>query len=291
MKLSVDKKWIIEKTTVENIGRYNKNDFLNAFHIITNKKINDNSLKTQILINWILELTTEYDIDTNYESFQHELFNSLNKSKNLNHIWIANLVYNLISWNRNCNSCEITKQFKKLTKESNTDPLTWLSNRKILEESIKEQISIKKRKWTNSTILLIDTDNFKKVNDNYWHLVWDEVLKEFSQLFRENVRENDVIWRWWWEEFLIILPNTNIKEWKKVAEKLRQIIKEKWINNIEKIKDEITVSIWLTMIRKDDNTWAHAEDRADIALYRAKDKWRDQVCINLQNPWEETKKD
>ena len=197
--------------------------------------------------------------------------------------------YNILEGARDCNNCIIASKFDKLQKQATTDELTGLNNRKPLEEKIKKHIEIKKKYWTNSCILMIDIDNFKQINDNYWHSKWDKVLIEVSKLFKLNLRLEDVVWRWWGEEFLIILPSTNIIDWEITANKIRKSIEENLNKNVL-IDRQITISIWVTEILESDETWKKAQDRSDIALYEAKNNWRNRVCINLINPWEKRKR-
>ena len=100
-------------------------------------------------------------------------------------------------------------------------------NRNRFDELYSKEIKRAKRYENNLSIILFDIDDFKNVNDNYGHQIGDEVLIEISKILLNNVREPDICVRWGGEEFLILLPQTNLEGAKAVAEKIRVIIIEK----------------------------------------------------------------
>ncbi len=160
---------------------------------------------------------------------------------------------------------------RELLKLSTTDKLTGLYNRVktdallLLEKANADRYAIK------SSILLIDVDLLKKVNDRYGHLIGDKVLIETSALFRQNVRDTDFVCRWGGDEFLIICPNTDINDAEVVADKLRRIIGSHCFSN----DIHLTISIGIGQF----SAAKSIEDtlsQADEALYQAKKKGRDQ---------------
>ena len=116
-------------------------------------------------------------------------------------------------------------------------------------------------------------DFFKKINDTYGHNFGDEVLQRVSCLIKNEIRETDLLARWGGEEFICLLPNTSSSEAFIVAEKIRNRIYEtSFPNNVK-----ITLSICLCERELDDNTIDIINEKADLALYRAKREGRNKV--------------
>ena len=122
----------------------------------------------------------------------------------------------------------------------------------------------------------MDIDHFKKVNDEYGHPIGDIILQEFSLLLNETLRKSDIVGRWGGEEFLIILPETDAEGAKEVAEHLRKRI-EKFEFTAVKHK---TSSFGITQYQKGSDIQSLV-NKADVALYNAKNKGRNQVSVTL----------
>ena len=164
---------------------------------------------------------------------------------------------------------------EELKKESIYDFLTKCYNKKeielLLDRFLKESI----RYDTPLSVMMLDIDFFKKVNDTYGHLAGDFVLKEVAKIIKNSIRQSDACGRFGGEEFLIILPNTKLNGAMKLAERIRKNIKNhKFIFN--NIPISITVSIGITSASKKDTIFSLIE-RADEALYEAKKRGRDRV--------------
>ena len=153
-----------------------------------------------------------------------------------------------------------------------TDRLTGLYNRLKLDEVLMYEIVKTKRYHTALSLIIIDVDHFKSVNDTYGHQVGDTVLKEVANILRTVSRGSDVVGRWGGEEFLIILPNTNLAGALVAAEKIRTAIEEHSFSVAGKKTASLGVSEFLVEETED----AFIE-RADQALYRAKTGGRNQV--------------
>lgn len=155
------------------------------------------------------------------------------------------------------------------------DPLTNLYNRykfsKLFELSHKAMVE---REGVMS-LVMVDVDFFKKINDTYGHGVGDMVLVGISELFLSLLREEDIVCRWGGEEFVILLPSTNMQNALFLAEKLRGRIEMMEIESVHKV----TASFGVTQVRVDDDLKS-AVDRADSALYGAKDAGRNCVIQN-----------
>jgi diguanylate cyclase (GGDEF)-like protein len=174
-------------------------------------------------------------------------------------------------------SLRLSVQNEELHQHANIDALTGLHNRRYVVDQFEKMYSKATRYHTACTILLIDIDYFKKVNDVHGHLVGDSVLVEVAQLLVGGLRDSDLIGRYGGEEFLALLPMTNLMEAQVLAERLRaQVEKSEQI----KLKQGfgVTVSIGVAQIT-DRDTQKQLIQRADEALYRAKAAGRNQVVL------------
>ncbi len=163
------------------------------------------------------------------------------------------------------------------------DALTGLNNRRQFEIRLKQEVSNSQRNNTPLCGMMIDIDYFKKVNDTYGHAAGDCILKNVSELIKNELREYDIACRYGGEEFFIILPQTKLSEAAAVAQRLRKVIEEAKIN----IKDsgavgvsyiKITVSIGVCSYSEDLNEDSFVQ-KADKALYEAKTKGRNRVIV------------
>ncbi len=164
---------------------------------------------------------------------------------------------------------ELEQQLKKL---ATIDGLTEIYNRYKIDMSIDVQISRYKRCKEPFSLLMLDIDHFKNINDTHGHNVGDKVLKRLCRLISNNIRKTDKIGRWGGEEFIIILENTKEEEAFLIAEKFRKMVCEHKLED----KYSITVSIGVAQYEELESK----EDlikKVDEALYRAKEKGRNQV--------------
>lgn len=159
-----------------------------------------------------------------------------------------------------------------LEKLAQTDNLTKLYNRLYLDNNYEREIQRANRYKNDLSIILIDIDFFKKVNDTYGHEKGDIVLIQISNILTKNIRETDILGRWGGEEFLIICPETNLKNAKNLACKIRKVI-EKY-NFL--IKENITCSFGLAQYKKT-NIKDDTFKRADVNLFKAKETGRNKV--------------
>jgi diguanylate cyclase (GGDEF)-like protein len=166
---------------------------------------------------------------------------------------------------------ERTKELKKMTI---TDELTGLFNRGRILKLLEIEVEKAKRYNRNLSVIMMDIDFFKRVNDNYGHQFGDKVLKTLSNILKQNTRNIDFVGRYGGEEFLIILPETDLKKAYLAAEKLREKIKETEINGLD---SNITVSCGAAQFK--DELSDQLIKRADDLLYKAKANGRDRVEI------------
>lgn len=158
---------------------------------------------------------------------------------------------------------------------STTDSLTKLANRFHLDEALKQTIQSASRYNRPLSIIIVDLDFFKEVNDKYGHHTGDAVLKSVAAIFRKNCRNSDIIGRWGGEEFLIICPESDAHEAALLAEKLRSILASTVIfdNYVQ------TGSFGVCGYAKDD-TPERLIIHADEALYRSKSEGRNRVNVS-----------
>ncbi|MEA2098742.1 MAG: diguanylate cyclase [Campylobacterota bacterium] len=155
------------------------------------------------------------------------------------------------------------------------DDLTKLYNRKKFNEELEKEFTRQKRYKLNLSIMMIDIDHFKYVNDNCGHNFGDEVLIEISNLLQKNIRKVDTLCRWGGEEFMILLPETSLENTGNVAKKIKNSIEENHLSCKSKIT---TISIGVTTVLQDD-TIDTLLSRADELLYKAKSNGRN--CIEI----------
>jgi len=158
-----------------------------------------------------------------------------------------------------------------------TDPLTEISNRRHFMSQISEEIERTKRFGDPFSLMMIDIDNLKEVNDTYGHEAGDEVLRTFAKYCQTRLRSIDRLARFGGDEFIVLLVQTGWKKAKEVAERLVSEIQGLEMQ-IEKESIHITVSIGLTTIIEG-STIEGLIKRADKALYEAKNGGRNQVAI------------
>ena len=163
----------------------------------------------------------------------------------------------------------------KLEHQATTDALTGIANRQKFEKRLKQELyRVNRYGEERLSLLLVDLDHFKQVNDSYGHPIGDRVLKEVVALLREGIRATDLIGRWGGEEFILMLPLTGIERARLTAERLRHSVAE----YLFPIVGHLSVSIGVAEYRRDDELGDFIE-QADEALYQAKDQGRNRVVV------------
>ncbi len=166
----------------------------------------------------------------------------------------------------------------RLDSEALTDPLTQIMNRRGFDSSLKTITKESQEEDLDCSLIVVDIDHFKKVNDNFGHLVGDKILKFTAITLRQNIRGNDILARYGGEEFAIILPNTNYQGALSVAENLCQAVASKRLTTGSKAKTigRITISCGVSTYKSGDDLEAFF-DRADKCMYQAKEQGRNGV--------------
>ncbi|WP_457638670.1 diguanylate cyclase [Persephonella sp.] len=178
----------------------------------------------------------------------------------------------------------LKEELSNARREASVDFLTGLVNRRRFERVLEDAIKDKKQRDYPSSVIFVDIDNFKKINDEYGHLAGDMVLKELAKVFRFYLRANTVVSRLGGEEFAILLPGVEMPDAVKVAERLRKIIENRDIkiktDQKEDRKIRVTASFGVTEIR-DEDTVESILMRADEAMYKAKRTGKNRVEVQV----------
>lgn len=159
-----------------------------------------------------------------------------------------------------------------------TDPLTFLLNRRAMLQEIQDEVSRAERYKSLLSISIVDVDHFKAINDKYGHSVGDDVLKRVARLLRDNVRHPDIVGRYGGEEFLILLPSSDIKAAEEQAARLCKQMRETAVE-VHEHKIKVTFSIGVAQLNIGTEDWQAVLNRADNAMYDAKKNGRDGWVI------------
>lgn len=155
------------------------------------------------------------------------------------------------------------------------DPLTGVGNRTALEQVMSHELSLAQRHNTPCSMMIIDIDHFKQVNDTYGHDAGDQVLKAVAQQLQDCIRGSDMLFRFGGEEFCVILSNTDMQGAVHLADRTRQAVSDMTCQCDDQMI-KVTISIGISMASSGDCK-ADLFARADKALYFAKDSGRNQV--------------
>lgn len=168
-----------------------------------------------------------------------------------------------------------SRQREQLLVLATKDPLTGAGNRRALDAKLSEVVNAHRRSGTAATLVLIDLDHFKKVNDVHGHAVGDQILKRVTTIIDLRIRVTDSLYRIGGEEFVVVLEGADLSRAVHLAEQLRTLV---YANEL--VPDHaVTISLGVAELKKDENgnDWLH---RADEALYRAKDAGRNSTSIS-----------
>jgi len=201
-----------------------------------------------------------------------------NLTKNGDTIWFFVNIEPIFKDNKKIGYRSISENItnkKKIEKLSITDQLTQLYNRHKLEDSFVIEIERAKRYKHSLSMIILDIDYFKSVNDEYGHDIGDTTLKSVASLLKNSIRLTDIVGRWGGEEFIIIVPETNLEQAMQLAEKIRLEIQSYSFEEIGHKTASFGVSTYMFLDTKE-----QLIKRADEALYKAKENGRNRVEVN-----------
>ena len=165
---------------------------------------------------------------------------------------------------------------KRLQKVAITDSLTGLLNRRQMQYLLDQELERFKRSGEPVSLMLMDLDHFKQLNDSRGHDAGDKVLQAFADILRQELRAQDLVARWGGEEFLVIMPQCTVSDALKTAERLRVALETYRGKSTDGADFEATVSIGVTDLRQGDDA-VTAVSRADRAMYQSKALGRNRV--------------
>lgn len=167
---------------------------------------------------------------------------------------------------------------QEMVRQARTDSLTGLSNRRYFRELAGKELARASRYGQTLSVLMLDLDKFKGINDTHGHQTGDQVLCVVGEVCRQTLREVDIVGRIGGEEFAILLPESEVRQAAEVAERLRQAIAQAVIRLESGDELRFTVSIGVAPLSAAEVTIDHLLNQADKALYEAKRTGRNRVC-------------
>lgn len=170
------------------------------------------------------------------------------------------------------------KYQRKLELMASTDKLTGAANRQAFEENFAKSLASSVIEGSPMSLLLLDIDHFKRVNDYHGHNIGDLVIQTLSNLLKGQLRSDDLLCRWGGEEFLILLPSCSLSQGSEIAEKLRQQVEARLLT-INGCEINITISCGVAEYKVSEKA-EELINRADIALYQAKEQGRNRVVMS-----------
>ena len=236
------------------IYKYNSNDYIVKFLSIKNTGNEP--------VAYLISLAETYD-------YKHLAYDMYKQIALVSFLAIFIIVFGLI----------LAFYQHRLKDASELDYLTKIYNRHKFYDLVEKEMRRSARYGYSSSVMLMDIDYFKNINDSHGHEWGDQVLKELSTLVLKNIRVTDFFARWGGEEFVFLLPHTNKKEALQMAEKIRKLVDETKTNKLQ----DVTVSIGVAIIDPQKYDIDFTIHYADEAMYHAKENGRNQVCCSDTN--------
>ncbi len=200
-------------------------------------------------------------------------YNALFTLEGFKDLWLISILLVIALW---ANQAQL-HMLLRLYRQATRDPLTGLLNRRVMMERIKEM----SKTWNKSeqpvvSILMLDLDRFKRINDTYGHLTGDQVLQAFSQIMKDELRSTDILTRYGGEEFTAILPGSDMESAIHAAERIRVHCEQSWVASTDNEPVRFTVSIGVGEL-KPGEAFNDTLNRVDNSLYEAKKTGRNKV--------------
>jgi two-component system cell cycle response regulator len=166
-----------------------------------------------------------------------------------------------------------------LSKETVVDPLTGVYNKKFFYEMAQKEFEYFKRYGRKFSLVFIDIDDFKKINDKYGHLSGDMVLQEIAKILQKSVRKNDMVFRFGGEEFIVLLHGATSEKALSIAERIRREVANEEIKIYGDSKISVTISCGVAIVNESIKDVQELVERADIAMYKAKQSGKNRVSL------------
>lgn len=178
-------------------------------------------------------------------------------------------------------TAELERLNWQLQIQSNTDSLTGLLNRRALYAAAAALQAQRSRKTMPLTLVLIDIDYFKKINDRYGHDMGDRVLNTFAAFLKKRLRQQDLLARWGGEEFLLLMPYTSVESASKLVAELQISIRQLLLTELN---EPLTATFGISAVTMQQDALDKALKAADLALYQGKAQGRDQIVLAAATP-------
>lgn len=172
----------------------------------------------------------------------------------------------------------VARQNRVLKQQAQTDVLTGLANRRAMETELETELSRLKRYKGTSCLMILDIDHFKSINDSFGHATGDKALNALASIVKQRLRKSDRIFRYGGEEFVIILPNTELQHGVLLAEYFRELVSHSEL--IDEVSLTISVGVTEMVIGED---WKTCFERADRHLYVAKKQGRNRTISDKED--------
>lgn len=172
---------------------------------------------------------------------------------------------------------------RQLQKLASLDSLTQLANRLALDQFLGEAFARAREQADDLSILMIDIDHFKKVNDQYGHHAGDRVLAQFSEVLKKQFRTTDMLARYGGEEFMVVQPKTGIDQAVKIGNRVLEAVRNASFQLDDERQLAVTVSIGISCVTPADRSFEAIVKRSDAALYEAKNSGRNRLCVLAGN--------
>lgn len=171
------------------------------------------------------------------------------------------------------------KMREMLIEQSIHDPLTGLYNRRYMEETLRREMLRAERNSATLAVIMVDVDHFKRFNDNYGHPTGDLILQKVSRIIENSIRGDDVACRYGGEEFVLIMPGTDLEVAQQRAQALRERVKAQYLAINDHAREMITISLGIAVYPEHGQHPEALLKSADHALYQAKQAGRDRVMM------------
>ncbi|WP_168203533.1 GGDEF domain-containing protein [Oceanispirochaeta crateris] len=172
----------------------------------------------------------------------------------------------------------LSERLESAVNKSNLDPLTGIYNRRFLILSGQRELEMSRRNGQSFSLVMMDVDYFKEINDTYGHDIGDHVIIELTRVISSSIRGSDILTRFGGDEFVLLLPQTGINEAFLVAEKLRGMVEKSAIPINKDADIKITLSLGVSCTSDEVQSFDELMRLADQMLYKSKEKGRNSVC-------------